>query len=561
MQGEVSHEESVNDRIKATWKRFWSEPGFAVAAIVVAVLLIVFILLPLMAVLLRSVGIGGDGFTLDYYKQFFQRSTYFVSLLNSIGVGIITTTIVICISVPFALYVTRTTSAISKVYRGLSLLPMVAPPFIFSLSLIILLGRRGVVTEYINNIFGIEFSIYGFKGVVVAQVLSLFPVAYMMIESSLRSINPSLENASRDLGAGQTRTIFKVTLPLASTAILKASLLVFVMALADFSNPIIIGGKTSFLASDAYLLVTGQQNLEMAAVLGVFLIVPSLVVFLFQTYFVGDTDTTSIDGSAGTANAPLNKKFKSVAFAISTAMALFITLMFIMVLMGAFVKIIGVNNTFTLDHFSDPSGWDFIYTSVIVSFFAAILASFLGLLQGYLTVRKNIPAKRFLEFVALFGLAVPGTVMGIGYVIIFNGPPLFLTGTVFLLVMNMTFRKIGVGLGSGISKLHQIDTSMEEASADLGAGPLRTLRKIVLPLLSPAFMSGFVYTFMTSIVSVSSVIFLVSPGTNLAATYILNLASQAAVGRASAMSVILIVVVLICMAIMKWIEKRNNASI
>src|SRR5699024_945438 len=213
-------------------------------------------------------------------------STYFVSLLNSIGVGIITTTIVICISVPFALYVTRTTSAISKVYRGLSLLPMVAPPFIFSLSLIILLGRRGVVTEYIN-------SIYGFKGVVVAQVLSLFPVAYMMIESSLRSINPSLENASRDLGAGQTRTIFKVTLPLASTAILKASLLVFVMALADFSNPIIIGGKTSFLASDAYLLVTGQQNLEMAAVLGVFLIVPSLVVFLFQTYFVGDTDTTS----------------------------------------------------------------------------------------------------------------------------------------------------------------------------------------------------------------------------------------------------------------------------
>src|SRR5699024_9736823 len=143
----------------------------------------------------------------------------------------------------------------------------------------------------------------------------------------------------------------------------------------------------------------------------------------FQTYFVGDTDTTSIDGSAGTANAPLNKKFKSVAFAISTAMALFITLMFIMVLMGAFVKIIVVNNTFTLYHFSDLSGWYFIYTSVIVYFFAAILASFLGHLQGYLTVRKNIPAKRFLEFVALFGLAVPGTVMGIGYVIIFNGPP------------------------------------------------------------------------------------------------------------------------------------------
>src|SRR5699024_4892044 len=144
-------------------------------------------------------------------------------------------------------------------------------------------------------IFGIEFSIYGFKGVVVAQVLSLFPVAYMMIESSLRSINPSLENASRDLGAGQTRTIFKVTLPLASTAILKASLLVFVMALAYFTNPIIIGCKTSFLDLDAYLLVTVQQNLEMAAVHGVFLFVHILFVFLFQPYFVGATDWTSID--------------------------------------------------------------------------------------------------------------------------------------------------------------------------------------------------------------------------------------------------------------------------
>lgn len=561
MQGHIASDDLESNKFRAGWKRFWSEPGFAVAAIIVAALLLVFILLPLTAVFLRSFGIGGDGFTLQYYQNFFQRASYFVALKNSILVGIISTTIIIAISIPFALYVTRTNSAISKVYRGVSLLPMVAPPFIFSLSLIILFGRRGFITEYINNIFNTQFSIYGFTGVVVAQVLSLFPVAFMMIEGSLRSINPSLEYASRDLGASQVRTIFKVTLPLASTGIFKAALLVFVMALADFSNPIIIGGKTPFLASDAYLLVTGQQNLEMGAVLGVFLIIPSLLVFLFQTYYLKDTDTTSIDGSSGAGNAPISNKIKAFTFTISTVMVVFILTMFIMVVLGAFVKIIGVNNTFTLDHFSNPSGWNFIYTSVIVSFVAAIFSSLLGLLQGYLTVRKNIPAKRFLEFVALFGLAVPGTVMGIGYVLVFNGPPLFLTGTVFLLVMNMTFRKIGVGLGAGISRLQQIDIAMEEASADLGAGPVRTIKEIVLPFLSPAFMAGFVYTFMTSMVSVSSVIFLVSPGTNLAATYILNLASQAAVGRASAMSVILIVVVLICMGIMKWLERKYDTKI
>jgi len=561
LEVQASKDEQRGSRFKSAWKRFWAEPIFAVAAIIVSILLLIFILLPLFAVLLRSFGIGDEGFTLDNYKQFFQRSSYFKALINSIMVGIVSTSIIISISIPFALYVTRTKSAISKVYRGLSLLPMVAPPFIFSLSLIILFGRRGVITEILNDLFGLQFSIYGFWGVVIAQVLSLFPVAFMMIETSLRSIDSSLEHAARNLGSTQTRTIFNITLPLASTGILKGALLVFVMALADFSNPIIIGGETSFLASDAYLLVTGQQNLEMGAVLGVFLIIPSLIVFIFQTYYVKDTDMTSIGSGSGGGNAPLNKGLRGITFGISTLMSLFITTMFVMVVLGGFVKIIGVNNTFTLDHFSDPSGWNFITTSVIVSFLAALLASFLGLLQAYLSVRKNIPGKKLMEFVALFGVAVPGTVIGIGYVLIFNGPPLFLTGTVILLVINMTYRKIGVSLESGISKLHQIDVSMEEASADLGAGPIRTFRRVVLPLLSPAFVAGFVYAFMTSMVSVSAVIFLISPGTNLAATYILNLASQASVGRASAMSVILIVVVLICMSILKWIENRYDTKI
>src|SRR5699024_5898956 len=147
---------------------------------------------------------------------------------------------------------------------------------------------------------------------------------------------------------------------------------------------------------------------------------------------------------------------------------------------------------------------------------------FLGLLQAYLSVRKNIPGKKLMEFVALFGVAVPGTVIGIGYVLIFNGPPLFLTGTVILLVINMTYRKIGVSLESGISKLHQIDHSLERASAVLRAGPIRPFRVVVLPLLRPAVVAGSVYAFMTSMVSVSAVIFVLQPGTKSAATYILN---------------------------------------
>ncbi|GEL08275.1 ABC transporter permease [Salisediminibacterium halotolerans] len=542
---------SVNSPAK---KKERVEKGFLAATWGIAALLFLFILAPVLAVLLQSFGIGAGAFTLEHYERFFTHANYLQSLFNSIAAASISTFVIVCLSIPFALYVTRTSTWLSSVYRGIGLLPLVAPPFIFSLSLIILFGRRGVVTQVFNDVTGLEISIYGFWGVVIAQVLGYFPVAYMMIESSMRNINPSVEQASQDLGAGQGRTLGKITLPLAGTAILKAGLIVFVMALADFSNPLIIGGGENFLASDAFLLVTGQQNLEMAAVLGVFLIIPSLLVFLFQTYLLKGHDTAT--SQSGGANNPLNPRMKRLMFGISTLVALFIVVMFIMVVLSAFVQIIGVNNTFTLDHFADQSGFDFLWNSVVVSFFAALIASGIGILQGYMTARKNVPMKKLMEFTALFGLAVPGTVMGIGYVLIFNGAPFYLTGTIFLLVMNMAFRKVGVGLEAGISKMQQIDPSLEQASQDLGAGPYKTFGRIVVPLLTPAFMAGFVYTFMTAMVSVSSVIFIISPGTNLAAPYILNLADQAAVGRASAMSFILIVIVICCMGLLKLMERK-----
>ncbi|ENH98073.1 binding-protein-dependent transport system inner membrane protein [Gracilibacillus halophilus YIM-C55.5] len=553
--------QSRTARLVSDLRQFWSEPWFAILTMVLAGAILLFIVVPVFAVLLKSFGMNENGFTLDYYQEFFSRTYYFDAIINSLSASILSTIIVVFLSVSISLYVTRSSSFVSKFYRGAALLPLVAPPFIFSLSLIILFGRNGVITNIMNHAIGVEFSIYGFWGVVISQVLGYFPIGYMLVESTMRNMSPSLEHASSDLGASQWKTLRKITLPLSQSGITKAGLLVFVMALADFSNPLIIGGGKPFLASEAYLLVVGQQNLEQAAVLGVFLIIPSLIIFIFQTYFLKDSGLETISGESGASNAPLSRKVKSTVMTINTIFVAFIILMFVMVILGAFVKIIGINNTFTLEHFKNRNGWDSLYTSVFVSFIAAILAATIGMLQGYLFARKPIPGKKVLEFLTLFGLAVPGTVMGIGYVLIFNGPPFFLTGTVLLIVLNMTFRKIGVGLEASISKMHQIDSSMEEASSDLGSGPYRTFGKIIVPLLSPAFIAGFVYTFMTAMVSISSVIFLIAPGTNLAAVYILNLAEQARVGMASAMSFILIVIVLSCMGLLKYIEKKTGVSI
>ncbi|GGB45613.1 hypothetical protein GCM10011409_23980 [Lentibacillus populi] len=543
------------------WGRFWAEPWFAIATIVLVVAIILFIVAPVLAVLLKSFGIGTGQLTFDYYKDFFQAPYYWDALLNSVLSAIISTIIVLFLSINIALYVTRSKSFLSKSFQGISLLPLVAPPFIFSLSLIILFGRSGIVTDYISHLFGGEFSIYGFWGVVLAQIIGYFPIGYMLIESTMRNMNADLEYASQDLGANQWKTIGSITLPLAKSGIIKAGLLVFVMALADFSNPLIIGGGTRFLASEAYLLVVGQHNLELAAVLGVFLIIPSLLIFIFQTYFLKDSSVGTISGESGSYSVPLSKSVKFFVGTISTIFTAFILLMFIMVVLGAFVKIIGINNTFTLEHFNNETGWDSLYTSLFVSFVSAILAAGIGILQGFLFARKPIPGKKLLEFLTLFGLAVPGTVMGIGYVLIFNGPPFFLTGTVMILVLNMTFRKIGVGLEAAISKMHQIDISMEEASNDLGAGPYKTFWKVIVPLMVPPFAAGFIYALMTAMVSISSVVFLISPNTNLVAIYILNLAEQAKIGLASAMSFIMIVIVLACLGLLKFVEKKTGVRI
>ena len=546
---------------RTKWERFWAEPWFAIATIILAVAIMIFIVAPVFAVLLKSFGLGSGQLTFDYYKQFFGASYYWESLLNSLLSAVISTVIVLFLSINIALYVTRTKNVISKSFKGIALLPLVAPPFIFSLSLIILFGRSGIVTEYVSSTFGGQFSIYGFWGVVIAQIIGYFPIGYMLIESTMRNSNADLEYAAQDLGSNQWKTLGTVTLPLAKSGIIKAGLLVFVMALADFSNPLIIGGGERFLASEAYLLVVGQHNLELAAVLGVFLILPSLFIFIFQTYFLKDSNVGTISGESGSANVPLSKSVKAFVGTISTIFIAFILLMFVMVVLGAFVKIIGINNTFTLEHFNNETGWDSLYMSLFVSFVSAILAAAIGILQGFLFARKPIPGKKLLEFLTLFGLAVPGTVMGIGYVLIFNGPPFFLTGTVMILVLNMTFRKIGVGLEAAISKMDQIDISMEEASNDLGAGPYKTFWKVIVPLMIPPFAAGFIYAFMTAMVSISSVVFLISPDTNLAAIYILNLAEQAKIGLASAMSFIMIVIVLACLGLLKFVERKTGVRI
>jgi iron(III) transport system permease protein len=492
------------------------------------------------------------------YAEFFAKSYYYKALRNSITLALTTTILVIPIAFCFAYLGLRGPPLVRGPLRVFGLLPLVAPPFIFALSLILIGGRMGILTKLLH----LPFNLYGWPGVIIAQVITFLPLGYLMIENVLRSLGTNLDEAASDMGAGDVNILFRITIPLAAPGILKAALLVFIMSIADFGNPMLIGGGTSFLATDAYLLWIGENNLEMAAVFCVFLVLPSLIIFIVHEYFLKGKEYTTIGGKPQhVEDREISRKMFYPMLAVVIPVSFMIVLCFGMIFVGAFTKIIMIDNSFTLEHFHSLNGIRSLLTSLKFSFGAAILAPIIGVTLSYILVRKRIPLKRVVEFMALLGFAVPGTVMGVGYIIFFNSPPLKLTGTFMILIINEAFRNLSVSLEAGVGKLHQIDIAIEEAAIDMGASSFRTFTRIVLPLISSALAAGFVYTFMVGMIAVSAVIFLISPGNNLASLYILAVAEEGFLGMACAISVMLIGVVMACLGGLKLLSHYTKTTI
>lgn len=550
---------AVSPRCRTGWaevaRRAAREPGTLLVAVGLGLLLLLFVLWPIGAVLVQSFRTRTGEFTLRNYGDFFAHRFYYRALLNSLILAAATTVVVVTLGLAFALLTTRTRSPLRRPLRWVALLPLVAPPFLFSLSLIILGGRRGLVAQAL----GLDVNIKGWPGVLIAQAVAFLPLAYLVIENVLVSLSGTLEDAAADLGADPWTTLRTITVPLALPGLVKAGLLVFILSLADFGNPMLIGGGRGFLATDAYLLLIGEQNAPMASVLAVFLLVPALGAFAVHHLFLRGRSFTTITGMPAVARRQeLGPVLRGLVLGVCLAAALVVAATFALVVLGAFTEVLLIRNRFTLEHFRSPIGWAALQTSLRMSLGAAALSAGLGIVLAYLVTRRQLPGRAVLELAALLGLAVPGTVMGIGYILLFNTPPLVLTGTLALLILNTAFREVSVGMEAGISKLHQLDPSLEEASRGLGAGLLTTFWRVVLPLLGSAFAAGFVYTFMVGMITVSAVVFLVAPGMNLAAVYILNLAETGALGLACALSVVLIAVVVGCLGLLRLLARRTG---
>ena len=519
-------------------------------------LLAIFVLWPIISLLLKSIS-DSKGFTLKYYKEFITHHYYYRSFFNTLILGILTTSV--CLSVGFciAYMTTRGPKRLRKPIRLITLIPLIAPSYIFALSLITLLGNRGIITRAL----GLGWNIYGFPGCVLAQTLGFLPLAYIMIENTLSSLNPNLEDSAANLGASEVKILRSITIPLLIPSFLKTALIVFVMAVAEFGNVALLCGRTPFLAPDTYLMIIGEANFNMASVLSAFLILPCAVIFVLQNFLIKGKDYTTIVGKPVAAEPRHITPLILIPFlTVSFVACGLILLTFGVVGAGAFTKVLGVDNTFTLSNIFNTRSTIALNNSIKIASFAGLFGAILGVFLSYVIARGKFKGRAVLEGISVAGFTLPGTVMGISYLLTFNKPPLLLTGTTIILVINCIFRYLAVGVEAGITKLQQLSIEVEEASLNLGASTATTFRRIVLPIIFPAFLYGFMFVFMTTMVSISAVIFLVPPGFPLASIYIFDSAIWGYIGLASATTLKLVAVVAVCLTIIQFLSKWTGMS-
>jgi iron(III) transport system permease protein len=475
----------------------------------------------------------------------------FGALRNSVLLAIVVGVISTGLGFVFALLGERSRLRTRRLLGPFSILPIITPPFVLGLAMIYMFGRRGWLTY---QILGLSTNVFfGPLGVAVAQVLAYAPIAYLVLEGVVQSMDAALEEAAETLGASRWHVLRTVIWPLARPGIANAFLLVAIESLADFGNPIIVGGGKPFLATEVFFAIIGRFNPNEAAVYGVVLLLMTLSIFLIQRRWLGRRSYVTVTGKPSGAKArPLPPALDYATSAVFLGWVVLIVALYGSVFIGSVTKLWGFDYTFTLEHIRSlsPTGWKVFWTTTKLSAYAAIPSVLLGFLIGYLVTRIEFPGREGLEFSSMLSFAVPGTVMGIGYILAFNQGALLLTGTGVIIILAFVFRNMPVAIRSGVAAIHQIDRSLEEASTMLRANSALTLRRIVMPLVRSALLSGLVFAFVRAMTAVSQVIFLITPQYSLATTQILTYIEYGSQGRGAALASLLTVfMILIIMAL------------
>lgn len=533
-------------------KLLFREPPLLISIALVFLLFGVFIIYPFAKILLVP--------SAEHWVAAVTGAEFIEVFRNTIFSSVAATTSAIIIGFLYAYALNYTNMPGKKFFRVVALLPTMAPSIMTGMAFIMLFGRRGFVTW---NLLHLHVDLYGAFGLWVVQTIAFFPLAYITISGVLKSISPNLELAAQNLGARGWYLFKTVTVRLATPGIASAFLLVAINSFADFGNPMLVGGNYHVLATEAYTQVVGAWDLPMGAVLSVFLVIPALAVFFVQRYYLEKNSFVTVTGKpvSGLIRRTVGPVATWSLFAMCSFIAMIIVSIISVVLLFAFTKSFGYDFTFTMEHFIEGvMNSDVMKNSWISSMVTAVVATVFGVLLAFLTVRKKFPGRVLLDFLATLPVSLPGTFIGLALILSFNDEPLSLTGTLLIIIIGMTVRQLPVGYRQAVSGLKQIDKSLEEASMNLGRSSIGTFTHIVLPMLKNSLSISFVYAFMKSMNTLSTVIFLISPEWNLASVNILSLSDHGFLSAASATAVGMMSTILVTFGIVKLIL-RDKISI
>ena len=535
-------------------KKLLADPIMVTTIVVLITFLTLFILYPLAVLLVDSVYGKETGLTLDIFKRIFEMHTFRTAITNTLKVGFAVGIFSTALGLLFAyveVYVKVRSKFMGGLFQVVSMLPVVSPPFVLSLSMIMLFGKAGIITRYLLKIY--DNSVYGFWGITIVQTLTFFPVCYMMLKGLLKNIDPSLEEAARDMGASRFRVFADVTWPLILPGLGNAFLVTFIESIADFANPMIIGGSYDTLATTIYLQITGAYDKEGAAAMAVVLLSITLAMYLVQKYVLEAKTAATLTGKASRARMLIEDRSVTVPLTVACSLiALFVIMMYVCVPFGALFNTWGYDFSLTTKWFvrvfEKYKGFKAFRDSFLLSLASAPITALLSMIISYLVVKRKFKAKGFIEFVSMLAMAVPGTVLGIGYIrgfvngVFGTGFLKGIYGSAVILIIVFVVRSLPTGTRSGISALRQIDKSIEESAYDMGADSFKVFMTVTLPLIKDSFLSGLVTAFVRSITAISAIILLVTPQFLLITVQINEFAEKGSYGIACAFATILIAI-------------------
>ncbi len=540
---------------------FYMDPWFWVK-IIVFVIFLLFLVWPFSSIIINAFkSTKVEGFTMANFQKFFQKKYYYGALKNSVSVSVVPSLFAIVLGVPMAYLMTRYNVWGKKIWHVLAILSLMSPPFLGAYAWIMMFGRAGSVTTFLKQ-FGISIpTIYGFGGISTVLTLKLYPYIYMYTSGAMESIDSSLEECAENLGSGKLRRFFTVTMPVVTPSITAGALVVFMSALADFGTPMLLGGQDfrtlPVLIYNEYLSEIGGNG-NLASAISIIIVIITLVMLVVQKSYVGRRNY--IMSALRPPKEVEVHGFKRFLVTLPVFLITFVSFLpQIVVCASSFqhTNYSSFTGGFTFENYQNLGSrlWSTMRNTFTYSLTAMVFIVVIGILMSYVIVRKKGKTGGILDMLLMAPYVIPGSVLGLCYIVTFNVKPLVLTGTAAIIIISYIIRKLPYTVRSASAFLMQMDPSVEEASINLGVPPMRTFWKVTARLMLPGVFSGAILSWVTCINELSCSIMLSSGKNNTLTIEAYTNIVRNSVGSGAALSAILTitsaVILIICLKISK----------